>query len=467
MSILTTLKGWFSMLRKSRAKEEFNIEPITSEQMEAWVNECINIYQGNPSWLNPEDGIDTVNFAKAICSEVARLTTLGIGIKVDGSARATWLQEQIDKVYFQLRHWVEYGCAGGTVLLKPNGDTIDLYQFGQFEVTHITSGKIDGVVCHNIDHVGDVWYRRDEYLRFEDDVYRITNKCFQCTSEHDDGKPIDISLTPWAELAEEAAVQNVKKPLFGVFRTPQANNIVPGSPYGLPIISEAVQELRDLDIAYSRNSNEIQDSKRTVLLDSDLMMESGQKLTRNTHALEQRRKSLGLPDMVKNVTGNGSADFYQEINPTLNTDTRLTGINALLSQIGYKVGFSNGYYVFNQSTGIQTATQVEADQQRTIQFIKDVRDKLESCLDGVIYALNVFADLYGLAPAGAYEAMYDFGDITYNVEEDRARWWSYVQAGKVPAWMFFEKFEGMTEEEARAMVEEATPKTPTLFGGEE
>ncbi len=122
------------MLRKSRMKEEFNIEPITSEQMEAWVNECINIYQGNPSWLDPEDGIDTVNFAKAICSEVARLTTLGIGIKVDGSARATWLQEQIDKVYFQLRHWVEYGCADGTILLKPNGDTIDLYQFGQFEV---------------------------------------------------------------------------------------------------------------------------------------------------------------------------------------------------------------------------------------------------------------------------------------------------------------------------------------------
>lgn len=358
------------MLLKNRTKEEFNIEPITSEQMAAWVNECMNIYQGNPSWLDPEDGIDTVNFAKAICSEVARLTTLGIGIKLDGSARATWLQEQIDKIYFQLRHWVEYGCASGTVLLKPNGDTIDLYQFGQYEVTHITNGEIDGAVFYNVQRVGDDWYKRLEYHRFEGDTYCITNKCFIGASENDDGKPIDISLTPWAELAEDVAVQNVKKPLFGVLRTPQANNIAPGAPYGLPIFSEAVQELRDLDIAYSRNANEIQDSKRTVLLDSDLMMESGQKLTRNAHALEMKRKSLGLPDMVKNVTGNGSESFYQEINPTLNTDTRLTGINSLLSQIGYKVGFSNGYFVFNQSTGIQTATQVEADQQRTIQFMR-------------------------------------------------------------------------------------------------
>ncbi len=42
------------MLLKSRAKEEFNIEPIGSEQMNAWITECVNIYQGNPSWLNEE-----------------------------------------------------------------------------------------------------------------------------------------------------------------------------------------------------------------------------------------------------------------------------------------------------------------------------------------------------------------------------------------------------------------------------
>ena len=170
--------------------------------------------------------------------------------------------------------------------------------------------------------------------------------------------------------------------------------------------------------------------------------------------------------MVESGSGVES-DIYHEINPTLNTDTRFKGINALLSQIGYKIGFANGYFVFNETNGVQTATQVEADQQRTIQFIKDVRDKLENCLDDLITALNAFADLYGLAPAGAYEVTYDFGDITYNREEDRARWWSYVTTNKVPAWMFFTKFEGMSEEEAKAMVAEASPQEPKLFGGEE
>lgn len=457
MNLFSAIKGWFSMLTKSKAKDEFNIEAISSEQMSACINECINIYQGNPSWLNEDDHIDTINMAKALCSETARLTTLGIGVKLDGSARAEWLQKQIDRVYFQLRNWVEYGCAYGTVILKPNGSDNDLYTPDMFEITHATADRIDGVIFHNWKQAGEKkWYTRLEYHRFEEGIYRITNKCYLGDKPDDTKETVDIKSTPWSYMAEEVAISNMENTLFGVFRTPQANNLDLNSPYGLPIFSEAVQELRDLDIAYSRNSKEIKDSKRTVLLDSDTITPSGTKIG--------YKQETTLPDFIKNVRGDGKEMFYREINPTLNTDTRLTGINALLSQIGYKAGFSNGYFVFNESAGIQTATQVEADQQRTIQFIKDVRDKLESCLDGLIYAMDVFATLYRLAPMGAYEVVYGFGDITYNVEEDRARWWGYVQSGKVPAWMYFVKFEGMTEEDAKAMVAEAQPKTPTLFG---
>lgn len=444
------------MLLKSRAKDEFNIEAIGTEQMRAWINECVNIYQGNPCWIDTKDHIDTINFAKSLCSETARLTMLGTSIKIDGGARAKWLQEQIDKVYFQLRAWVEYGCAYGTVILKPNGDTVDLYTPDMFEITHVTNDVIDGVVFHNWEKAGDKWYTLLEYHRFENGQYRITNKCYVGDKPDDLKETVDIAVSPWPELSEDTAVDNADKTLFGVFRTPQANNIDMGSPYGLPIFSEAVQELRDLDIAYSRNSKEIKDSKRMVMLDADRLLSGG-----GIGNLDR----ASMPDYIKLVDGDTTveSDVYHEINPTLNTDTRLTGINALLSQIGYKVGFSNGYFVFNEASGIQTATQVEADQQRTIQFIKDVRDKLESCLDGLIYALDVFASLYSLAPMGAYEAAYDFGDITYNREEDRARYWGYVQSGRYPFWRFLVKFEGYTEEEAKLIQQEAQPKPTALF----
>ena len=464
------------MIFKKRAEEDFQVKEITSQQMKDVISRCADMYRGVPYWVSAEDNIKTINFAKAVCSETARLATLGIKIQIGGGARGAWLQEQIDKVYFNLRHWVEYGCAYGTVIVKPNGSGFDVFTPFDFIITESDSnGNITGIIFKDSYAENDKYYTRLEYHRFvetqtEDNPiypYYISNRAY--VSRHSDalGDPIALNRTRWANLMEETppimknSDEQLDGPMFGVFRTPQANNVDLGTALGLPIYADAIEEMKDLDVAYSRNAGEIFDSEKIVLVDDRLMYDSGKNLKTRGPA------DVKLPHYVKNVFGNSPDEFYQEINPQLNTDTRLSGINALLSQIGYKCGFSNGYFVFNEATGIQTATGVEAEQQRTIQLIKDVRDKLESCLNGTIYAMSVYADLYGLAPAGTYEVVYDFGDITYNREEDRARWWQYVTQERVPAWMYFVKFEGMTEEDARAMVEEAQPaEQPGLFGEE-
>ena len=453
------------MVLKTKAKEEFDIRPVTSEEMESVIERCGRIYSGHPDWLSAEDHIKTMKFATLICSETATLTTLAIKIQIGGSARADWLQEQIDDIYYMLRHWVEYGAAYGTAILKPNGDSVDIVLPGDYIVTGQDGEKITGAVF--IDRASDerYFYTRLEYHRFEGDIYRVTNKCYRGTSEKDTDKEVDIKTTPWSNLEEEIAVTGLDKPLFGVLRTPKANSVEIGSALGLPVFYDAIGDLEDLDIASSRNSKEIRDSKRTVLLDSDRLIPSGSRIANTGRSFESRREAMGLPDYVKNVYGDGQSNFYQEINPTLNTEQRLTGINALISQIGYKCGFSAGYFVFDEKTGMVTATQVESEDRRTIQSIKDMRDKLESCLNDLIDALNAFAELYGLAPQGTYEVTYDFGDITYNREEDRQRWWQYVQAGKMPAWLYFTKFEGMTEEDAKAYTAE-TNTTEPLFGEE-
>ena len=470
MGLITTLKRWFNMIFKKQAEEDFNIQAAEFPEMEALINRCANIYRGVPEWLDDKNNIKTINFAKSVCSETARLATLAIGIQIDGSARATWLQEQIDKVYFQIRHWVEYGCAYGTVFIKPNGEGLDVFTPADVMIVDYDNQEIKGIIFKDSYAVGRKYYTRLEYHRFVETTidgvttypYYVSNRAYVSKSPQSIGDKIDLKQTKWADLMADtppilkANGEKLDGPLYGVLRTPQANNVDISTPLGLPIFAEAIEELKDLDIAYSRNAKEILDSKRIVLADERLLLPSGSPVSSMTpQAMKLRSKEFGLPDYVKNVFGDDAGSFYQEINPILNTDTRISGINAILSQLGYKIGFSNGYFVFNESSGIQTATGVEAEQQRTVQFIKDVRDKLESCLDEVIYALNVYADLYGLAPVGAYEVNYDFGDILYVRENDRARWWQYVTTGKVPAWLYFVKFEGMTKDEAVSMTKEA------------
>lgn len=470
------------MIFKKQAEEDFSIQAAEFPEMESLINRCANIYRGAPEWLDDEDNIKTINFAKTVCSETARLTTLAIGIQIGGSARATWLQKQINKVYFQIRHWVEYGCAYGTVFIKPNGESLDVFTPADVMIVDYDNQEIKGIIFKDSYTVGRKYYTRLEYHRFVETTvdgvttypYYVSNRAYVSKSPQSIGNKIDLKQTKWADLMADtppilkANGEKLDGPLFGVLRTPQANNVDISTPLGLPVFAEGIEELGDIDVAYSRNAGEIKDSQKIALLDDRLLMPSGTPVSAmSPRGMENRRNEMKLPHYVKNVFGQDEKEFYQEINPQLNTDARLAGINALLSQLSYKCGFSSGYFVFNEKTGMVTATQVEADDRRTIQFIKDVRDKLEDCLNGVIYALNVFADLYDLTPVGVYETTYDFGDITYNREEDRARWWQYVVQGKVPAWLFFVKFEGMTEEDAKAMVKEAQPDEPTLFGDEE
>lgn len=458
------------MFFKKQAEEDFNIQAAEFPEMESLINRCANIYRGAPEWLDDEDNIKTINFAKTVCSETARLTTLAIGIQIGGSARATWLQKQINKVYFQIRHWVEYGCAYGTVFIKPNGESLDVFTPADVMIVDYDNQEIKGIIFKDSYTVGRKYYTRLEYHRFVETTvdgvttypYYVSNRAYVSKSPQSIGNKIDLKQTKWADLMADtppilkANGEKLDGPLFGVLRTPQANNVDISTPLGLPVFAEGIEELGDIDVAYSRNAGEIKDSQKIALLDDRLLMPSGTPVSAmSPRGMENRRNEMKLPHYVKNVFGQDEKEFYQEINPQLNTDARLAGINALLSQLSYKCGFSSGYFVFNEKTGMVTATQVEADDRRTIQFIKDVRDKLEDCLNGVIYALNVFADLYDLTPVGVYETTYDFGDITYNREEDRARWWQYVVQGKVPAWLFFVKFEGMTKDEAVSMTKEA------------
>lgn len=255
--------------------------------------------------------------------------------------------------------------------------------------------------------------------------------------------------TKWANLRPEVTIvkQNgdtVDSMLFGVFRMPAANNIDLNSPLGMAVFADAKEEMKDLDIAYSRYTGEIYDSETIELVDDRLIVQSGQKVG--------TQSDIVLPHHVHNVYGQGPENFYQAIERPLHSDMRITGMNNLLSLIGYKCGYSNGYFVFDEKTGMVTATQVEADDRRTIQLIKDVRDCLQNAIDQYLYAESVFADLYQMAPVGEYEVNYSFGDITYNFEEDRQHHYNLATIGKYPWEEYYVEYLKYSREDARRLL---------------
>ena len=184
-----------------KAAERFGVQPMSTTAMEDVIEKCMNIYTGEPPWLSED--IKTINFAKSVASEIARLTTLAIGIQIDGGGKGEWLQKQVDRMYFQLRHWVEFGCAYGTIILKPNGTDVDVYTPNEFIVTDSNADRIIGGIFVNKAQDGKKFYTRLEYHRFEGDQYLITNSCYVSDKENDEGRAVAIENTPWAGLKEE------------------------------------------------------------------------------------------------------------------------------------------------------------------------------------------------------------------------------------------------------------------------
>lgn len=467
---------------QKEAQDKFGVETIESYVMKAALNDWVNIYQGKPDWTLPDEkgnvDIESFNFAKKLCNETARLTTLALGITVEGSARADWINGFMESYIARMKNEeCEKACAFGYIILKPNGEGIDYVMPWDFCPTHATDGKVDGGIFFDHYHEpGDKWYyTRLEWQRFEDvsedvRIFRITNKTYKATGLKGIGQECNIKETVWANLQEDVAYENIEQPLFSIFKMPLSNNIDMNSPLGVSIFSNAQKELKSLDIAWTRLEDEIFDSQKITFLGDMLIDEPGRPVrSRFAPGGAVDKTGKALPRHVRILPGTSEGDEYHEVNPALQTADRLSGIDHFLNLVGVKCGYSTGQFVLNGRSGVVTATQVESDDRETIQYIKQIRDSLQSATDGLIYALDKWADIYNLAPVGVYEVNYDFGDIVYNYEDDKLRHWQYVQAGKYPLWMYYVKFEGMSEEEAKAVAAEAkTENEPQegLFGEE-
>ena len=454
---------------QKEAQEKFGVETIESDVMKAALTDWVNIYQGKPDWITKDSDIEGYNFAKTLCSRTAWLSTLMLKITVDGSERAEAINKLMGGYVHQMKNdKCEKACAFGYIILKPNGEGIDYVMPWDFCPTHATDGKVDGGIFfdHYHEPVDKWYYTRLEYHRFEDwrvsqqnDVrlYRITNKTYKSERKDVIGKECDMSETVWANLQEDAAYQNIEQPLFSIFKMPIANNIDLSSPLGVSIFSNAQKELKSLDIAWTRLEDEIFDSQKQIFLGDALIDDPNMAHMRN-YATNGVVDKIGrkMPRYVRLIPGGNTGEEYHEINPALQTADRLSGIDHFLNLVGVKCGYSTGQFVLNGRSGQMTATQVEADDRETIQLITQIRDSLKVATDGLIYALDKYADIYNLSPIGVYEVAYKFDDITVNKEEDKLFELQLANQGYMSKARYLVRHLGMTEDEAAAMVAEAS-----------
>lgn len=450
MGLIEWIKGVFQrMFQPAVVYDVFGVQPAMTSAFMGAITNWENIYQGIAPWN--DEKTPSANFASIVAGEAARLATIEMNFTISGSPRADYLQKRFDIVRNQIRTQTEYAVALGGLILKPNGTGTDYIKPGTFIPTDVDgNGNVTGAIFISQRQDQHQYFNRFEYHRFENGIYRVSNKAYEADSPDIIGRPTTLAAVPeWESIEPEVSIKDLEKPLFAYFKMPWANTVDPSCPLGCSIFSKAIGSIHDVDITAAGLRHEIKTAKRKVFI-SDKVLQRDE----NGNVVPSP-----VPDLIQGLEfGVDEKNTYHEFNPQIRIEQYKSSLQTFLNMAGNQCGFSNGYFSFDEKTGMITATQVEADQQRTISTVTDIQKALKSALSDLAYAFDAYASLYNLAPAGAYTENYELKDLSVNVIEDRQRAWQMATAGAIPKWKYLVDYEGYTEEDAKQIAAEANRK---------
>lgn len=359
------------------------------------------------------------------------------------------MNQQMQAIVSKLGNSLELGLCLGGVALKPyvSGGKIMVDAFTtRFTPTRFngTGEVIGGVFKSDPVRQGKEWFIKLEYhdfLQQEDgsSLYVVENKAFRSGNDGNIGAQVPLNtVVEWSGLSEREEIEYLEGPLFAYFKPPSSNDVEPSSRLGVSVyVGPTVDLIQQADEQWYQLRREYRTGKRRIILNGNVMDASQ------------------ADDDVFEYGSFGDADFFQFINPEMRDEPLYRGFQQILQRIEYNVGLAFGTISDPQSVE-KTATEILAAKQR--QFVTEgaIQQAFQSTLDGLIYAMNAYCDLAGLAPSGVYKTAYNWGDGILDDPEtkrqDMALGLSLMAAAVMGPLEYRMKYFGEDEDTARRML---------------
>jgi len=402
-----------------------NFESPVSTEMTDALNLWAQMYMNKAPYLSQE-GMKSLNIAAFVCSELSRQVTqemkwniTGAGKSQTGEAttnpRSDYLAEQFKGCTgSKLREKLECGMSAGGMVVKPYPDVKNgrIYfdfvpDWSIYPVRYDGDGYITDVIFRDSYQDGKTFYTRLERQTVEGNDVRITQKCYKSTVQDTLGKPCALTEVPtWAELEPELIINNAGgRLLFGWYRAATANAVDLDTCMGSSVFARAVDCIRDADEQYSRLMWEYEAKETAIDVDPTALV---QKSARD--ASGRRYEMPKLNNRLFRAVDLGDEKTYNVFDPPIRDVSLLNGLNNILCRIEDLCGLARGTMSDTTAKEALTATQILILKQRTYETINANQQALEQCLRDVIDAMNVYADMLGLAPAGETEVSFEWDD---------------------------------------------------------
>lgn len=428
------------------------IQPAISNEMQVAINAWHEMFMGRAEWLN--DNCQSMGLPESIVGELARLSTVEMVASIAGSARADYLAQEFKPILDNLRSQTEYACADGGMVFKPyideKGIAVDFVKAENFIPTAFNGrGEITGAAFIEQVQRGNQYFTRIEHHNNTAAGYTVTNRAFMSWNAETIGTPYSLSsVDEWASLETDVTIVHkdgtrMDGMLFSYFKMPFGNNVDPRSPLGVSAYSRAVKLIEQADKQYSRILWEYEASELAI----DASVGAIGTSKNGTAVLPTRKKRLFRE---LNLDMGNDGDLYKVFSPTIRDQSLFNGLQNLLRRIEFACYLSYGT-ISDPNTVEKTAEEIKSSKQRSFSAVSDIQKNLEAALRELLTAMDTYASLYNLCPAGKYALTINWGDsISTDTDKERAQMRQDCRDGAAQWWEYRMKFYGETEDEAKA-----------------
>ena len=439
------VKGMFQSV--PTAPGELQISEKMANAITGWL---LAFYQ-RPAWL--EAGYRVTNAPINVTDYMSTLACNEIAMSAGASARGTWINDQLTRFLLpQLKNAVQLAGAGGRVVVKPYPSGRNIY-CEIIPADRIYPTRINGAGVTEAGFFTDfAALRGRKVVRVEawdlqpDGLY-LQNRAYWYNTGDTLGGELALTDVPeWAGMEPEVVIRGVDRPLFGELRMPMANTVDETSKLPVSLYARAVDTMAELDRIYSEFLWEIHTGKRKRIVDRTAI-----KPDKSGGGVPFRDQTTDLY-LSMDLTGDmGQGDPFRDYTPALRVEEYQKAIDIQCRLLERQTGFSPGTFSFDLKSGRMTATQVVSDDKETYNTTKAIQENgLRQGLLDLMYAYDIYATLYGLAPAGAFDPSVSFGDSIFeDTGVEFARRKGLVDSGYLRPELLVGWYFGVSEQEAR------------------
>lgn len=283
--------------------------------------------------------------------------------------------------------------------------------------------------------------------------YRITNEYFTSRDENSESASYEPAPLPAGMASSFSTGSSV--PWFSTFSPNIVKTYTEGPGLGMSVFAEALDQAKQCDLAFDNYSRDIYLGGKKVFYGRDMLKTRfGADGEIHQFAPDALRQQLFVHTPGSDPDREPE---WHEYNPDLRVEDNSKAVQDALDYFSFKCGLGTHHYQFT-SAGVKTATEYIGDRQDMVQHANRHQIKIEAALLQLFRSmLWAGKTLLGadIDPDTPITINFDDSYIT-DADTRRAQDKDDALSGFIPKYRYNMEWRGMSEEEARTAVQEAS-----------